>query len=96
MQFYAHTLMESERRDINAQNVDYIASTTLNPEVQKLLGVKGSFGTELGLDSNWSYRVLQRYGNYQEIYERHFVNGTITLERGPNKLVANGGVLAVN
>ncbi|WP_417429140.1 hypothetical protein [Kiloniella sp.] len=96
VQFYAHTLLESERWDINSQNVDYIASTTINPEIQKLLGVKGSLGTELGLDTNWSYRVLQRYGNYQEIYERHFVNGTITLERGPNKLVANGGFLVIN
>ncbi|WP_052741860.1 type 2 periplasmic-binding domain-containing protein [Kiloniella litopenaei] len=96
VRLYAQALLESERRDIHSQNVDYVASSTTNPEIQKLLGVKGSFGDVLGLDNNWFYRVLQRHGNYQEIYQRHFNNKGINLERGPNQLTAKGGKLRVN
>ncbi|WP_085908204.1 hypothetical protein [Kiloniella majae] len=93
---YRRALLESERREVSSQNVDYVASSTINPEIQKLLGVKGSFGQDLGLDHNWFYRVLQNHGNYQEIYIRHFNNRKITLERGPNQLTAKGGALVVN
>ncbi|KLN61463.1 hypothetical protein WH96_07550 [Kiloniella spongiae] len=96
VRLYTGALLESERRGIHSQNVDYIASSTVNPDLQKLLGVKGSFGEDLGLDNNWFYRVLQSYGNYEEIYMRHFNNGDIMLERGPNQLTTKGGVLTVD
>ncbi|WP_120496083.1 hypothetical protein [Kiloniella sp. EL199] len=93
---YSHALLESESREISSQNVDYIASSTANPEIQKLLGVKGSIGQNFGLDNNWFYRVLQSYGNYQEIYNRHFNNNEIVLKRGSNQSTAKGGALVVN
>ena len=36
-----------------------------NPEIKRLLGVEGDFGTPLGLDQNWAYNVIKGRGQLQ-------------------------------
>jgi len=55
---------------VNSTNVsDQLSSTT--PEVRRLLGVEGEFGTKLGLDNAWCANVLRSVGNYDEIFTRN-------------------------
>jgi general L-amino acid transport system substrate-binding protein len=48
----------------------------------------------LGLDEKWADRTIQQVGNYAQIYERNLGQASaITLERGPNRLWTDGGLL---
>ena len=62
-----------------------------NPEIKRLLGVEGKFGTDLGLDNDWAYQIIKQVGNYGEIFERNVT--PIGLDRGVNKLWNKGGIL---
>ncbi len=67
------------------------ADPNLAPEAKRLLGVEGELHTFLGLESNWAINVIKAVGNYGEIYERNL--GALGVERGPNKLWTDGGLL---
>ena len=62
-----------------------------NPEVQRLLGVTGNFGEKLGLANDWGYQIIRLVGNYNDIWERNF--GPVGLDRGPNALWTEGGLM---
>lgn len=48
----------------------------------------------LGLTPGWALRVISAVGNYSEMYERNLgAQGPLQLERGPNRLVRDGGML---
>ncbi len=60
---------------------------------QWVLGVEGDFGTPLGLDKDWAYRVIKHLGNYGEMFDRNVgKNSPIGLERGLNALWKDGGI----
>ncbi|MBN9454213.1 MAG: amino acid ABC transporter substrate-binding protein [Bosea sp.] len=64
-----------------------------NPEVRRLLGVEGKFGTGLGLTPDWIARIVKHVGNYGESYERNLGSGSpINLPRGINNLWSKGGI----
>jgi len=47
----------------------------------------------LGLTPGWAQRVVRAVGNYGEVFERNLGrNSPIKLERGPNRLVRDGGL----
>ncbi|MFD2207451.1 hypothetical protein [Kiloniella antarctica] len=99
---FGYALLEAEIQNINSTNIDYIASTSTNKAVQLLLGLKEDQAVSLGLDKQWAYRVLKSYGNYGEIYERHFgVDSDFPIARNPisfllNEPVYNQSVLKRN
>src|SRR5207245_1748262 len=39
--------------------------------IQRFLGVKGELGMALGLDDQWTYRIVKQVGNYGEVFERN-------------------------
>ncbi|MBV9740049.1 MAG: amino acid ABC transporter substrate-binding protein [Hyphomicrobiales bacterium] len=65
-----------------------------NPEVKRLLGVEGKFGSRLGLSEDWAMRTVQAAGNYGEIFERNLgAASPLKLPRGMNALWSKGGIL---
>jgi general L-amino acid transport system substrate-binding protein len=79
---------------VTKANVDQIKASTKNPEVQRMLGVNGEFGSKLGLSNDWGVAVLKASGNYAETWEKFLGPKTpMALERGQSALVKDGGLL---
>ena len=88
-----YALITAERKTITQANVDKFASSS-DPEVQRLLGSSGDFGKMLSLESKWAYNAIKAVGNYGEIFDRHLGPDTgLALDRGPNKLWTDGGLI---
>jgi len=83
--------IEAEERGITQDNVaDMVGSD--NPVIARLLGAEGDLG--LRLEPDWVVDVISAVGNYGEIYDRNLGPGTpFDLERGPNSLWTDGGLL---
>ena len=89
-----NVMIIAEEKGITAANVDQIKASSQDPEVRRLLGVEGDFGTRVGLENDWPYKVIKQVGNYGESYERNVGPKTpIGLERGVNALWSNGGLV---
>lgn len=85
-------LLDAEELGVTKVNVDEMLGSD-NPSIKRLLGVEGDFGTPLGLDKDWAYRIIKHLGNYGEMYEAHVgPNTPIGLERGINALWTDGGI----
>ena len=41
-------------------------------------------GAALGLDNDWSLRIIKQVGNYGESYKRNIADTGISIDRGPN------------
>jgi general L-amino acid transport system substrate-binding protein len=85
--------IEAEELGITSENLaDFQGGA--NPVVQRLLGETGELGSLLGLSNTFVVDVISAVGNYGEIYDRAFGPDTaLSLERGPNALWTNGGLL---
>lgn len=85
--------IQAEEFGITSQNVDDFL-TSENPEIQRLLGVEGNLGEQLGLSNDFAYQVIKQVGNYGEIYNRNLGPDTVfKLERTQNALYSDGGLL---
>jgi len=85
-------MMQAEESGVSSKNVDQMLSSS-DPTVQRLLGVTGNLGNELGLDNDFMINVLKAVGNYAEVYDRHLGPNGINIPRGPNRLWKDGGLL---
>lgn len=93
VRFTLNALVAAEELGVNQANVDQQRSSE-KPEVQRLLGVTGDFGTKMGVPNDWAYKAIKAVGNYGEIWDRNVGPKTpLRLERGRNALVANGGLM---
>ncbi|TQV79346.1 transporter substrate-binding domain-containing protein [Denitrobaculum tricleocarpae] len=87
-------MLVAEEKQVSSESLASMASSTEDPAIRRLLGFEGDFGTQLGLDVLWAYRIVEAVGNYGEVYDRHFGPGRPTeLERGPNALWIDGGLM---
>ncbi|NOK57711.1 MAG: transporter substrate-binding domain-containing protein [Chloroflexi bacterium AL-N1] len=87
----------AEELEVDQSNVAQLAQGDDDPRVQRLLGVEGEFGAELGLENDFALQIIIQVGNYGDIYNRNLGPDTpFELERGPNKAwnLGAGGVLA--
>jgi len=65
-----------------------------NPSVQRLLGVTGKMGENLGLKAKWAYNIVSQVGNYGEIFDYTVGKGSpLKIDRGLNKLWNDGGLM---
>lgn len=86
-------LIEAESLGVNSENVDEMKGSD-NIRVQRLLGVVPGFGAALGLEDDWAYQVIKNVGNFGQIYDRTLGDGSpYKLDRGPNNLWSDGGML---
>ncbi|ADG92246.1 cationic amino acid ABC transporter, periplasmic binding protein [Arcobacter nitrofigilis DSM 7299] len=85
-------MLNAEDLGVNSKNVDEMLKST-NPNIQRLLGVTGDIGKNLGLDPKWAYNIIKQVGNYGESFERNVGQGSpLKIERGLNALWKNGGL----
>jgi general L-amino acid transport system substrate-binding protein len=88
-----YATIEAEELGITSANIGDFAGGT-NPVVSRLLGETGELGSLLGLSDTFAVDVISAVGNYGEIYDRAFGPDTaINLERGPNSLWTEGGLM---
>ena len=89
-----NALITAEDLGITSSNAASLAKTSKNPAIKRYLGVEGTLGKNLGLDSKWSYRIVTQVGNYAESFERNVGMGSpLKISRGLNALWKNGGIL---
>jgi general L-amino acid transport system substrate-binding protein len=87
-------LIEAEQHGVTRDNVRTLVTITVDPVVQRLLGVHGRFGKALGVSNEWVVRVVGSVGNYGEMFERHLgQQSVLRLERGLNRLWTQGGLM---
>jgi general L-amino acid transport system substrate-binding protein len=93
VRFTLNALVAAEEMGVTQANVDQQKGSQ-SPEVQRLLGVSGDFGTKMGVANDYAYKAIKAVGNYGEIWDRNVGPKTpLRLERGRNALLANGGVM---
>ncbi len=87
-------LINAEELGITKANVDQKRAQDKRPDVQRLLGASEDMGKMLGLDKQWSYRIVKQVGNYGESFEANMgPNSKLGLPRGNNNLWTQGGLL---
>jgi general L-amino acid transport system substrate-binding protein len=93
VRFTLNALVAAEELGVTQANVEAQKSSQ-SPDVQRLLGVNGDFGTKLGVSNDYAYKAIKSVGNYAEIWDRNVGPKTpLRLERGRNALVADGGLM---
>lgn len=83
--------IQAEEFGITSENIGEF-ETTEDPNIARFLGQEGTLGSDMGLPNDFAARVIRHVGNYAEIYERN-VGEPFDLERGPNMLWTEGGLL---
>jgi general L-amino acid transport system substrate-binding protein len=96
VEWVVYATFEAEELGIDSTNVaDFSGSD--NPVVARLLGEDDTLQLAfdaLGIERTFVVDVITAVGNYGEIYDRAFGPETaLALERGPNELWTNGGLL---
>jgi len=89
-----NVMIEAEEYGINSENADMMI-TSENPQIKRLVGSEGELGAALGLDNDWSLRIIKQVGNYGESYKRNIADTGILPDRGPNQIWTKGGLLYV-
>ncbi|HEX4041696.1 MAG TPA: amino acid ABC transporter substrate-binding protein [Xanthobacteraceae bacterium] len=85
-------MVDAEELGVNQHNVDDMLKSDA-PDIRRLLGVEGQFGTALGLSNDWAYRIVKLVGNYGESFERNVGQGSpLKIARGLNALWTKGGL----
>jgi len=85
-----YTTFQAEEFGIDSDNIeDFLDSD--DPDIQRFLGIEGDLGVALGLDNDFTVRIIEEVGNYGEIYARHFDEEV--LPRGQNDVWTEGGLI---
>lgn len=85
-----NTMLIAEELGITSTNVDNMRQS-VNPEIQRLLGVQGDYGKMLNLSSDWAFQIIKQVGNYGESFERNVgVSTPLNQQRGLNNLGIRG------
>lgn len=88
-----NALIAAEEYGVTSANIEELAKGTNNPEINRLLGTEGDFGSKLGLDADWAKRAIAAQGNYGEIFAATIGESTpIGLARGLNAQWTQGGL----
>lgn len=86
-------LIEAEEQGVTRNTLE-AKKKSADPNVQRLLGVSPGMGANLGLADDWAARAIAAVGNYGELFDRNVgKDSALKLERGPNALWENGGLM---
>ncbi len=89
--FYA--MVEAEELGLTQANAEKLRAESKDPSVQRMLGTGEDTGKLLGLEKDWTYRIVKQVGNYGESFERNMgPNTPVGLPRGVNRLWSKGGL----
>jgi general L-amino acid transport system substrate-binding protein len=85
-------MVNAEELGVSQNNVDDMLKSD-TPDIRRLLGVEGQFGSAFGLTNDWAYRIIKAVGNYGESFERNVGQGSpLKVARGLNALWTKGGL----
>jgi general L-amino acid transport system substrate-binding protein len=89
-----NAMVEAEELGITSQNIDSLKATSPDPAIKRFVGVGDDMGRFLGLDKDWSYRVVKQVGNYGESFDRNLgETSKVKLPRGRMNLWTKGGLM---
>jgi general L-amino acid transport system substrate-binding protein len=86
-------MLEGEVLGLTRDTIDSKKVGATDPELRKFLGLEGGLGKMLGLDDEWSYRIVKNVGSYGEVYDETFGAKGLGLPRGMNALWTKGGLM---
>jgi general L-amino acid transport system substrate-binding protein len=85
-------LLDAEEQGVGQATIAE-AKQSAKPDVRRLMGLDGDFGPGLGLSKDWAANMLEKVGNYGEIYDRNLGEGSdLGIPRGLNQLWNLGGI----
>ena len=84
-------MVNAEELGLTSENVKAEATSSTDPNVQRLVGKTGDLGKMLGLDPAWALNVVAQVGNYGESFQRNLE--PLGVERGINRLWRDGGLM---
>jgi general L-amino acid transport system substrate-binding protein len=80
-----NALILAEELGVSRDNADQLAEDSRNPQVRRLLGTEGEFGSMLGLRRDWARAAIKAQGNYGEIFASNIgPDSPLDLARGLN------------
>lgn len=86
-------MLNAEELGIDSKNVEQMAKSSKNPDINRLLGAEGDYGKDLKLPKDWAVQIVKQVGNYGEIFERNVGEGSeLKIKRGLNALWNKGGL----
>ena len=85
-----YALIDAEELGLSSTTIDGALSSS-DPNVQRFVGKAGGFGSMLGIDADWAFRIVKQVGNYAESFDRNLK--PMGVERGINRLWKDGGIL---
>ncbi len=84
-------MVTAEELGLTSANVREQATTSADPNVQRLTGKAGDLGKFLSLDPGWALNIVAQVGNYGESFQRNL--GPLGVKRGYNRLWRDGGLM---
>lgn len=85
--------VQAEELGITQANVKQLAASS-DPTIRRFLGLEPGITDAFGLEPTWTYHIVEKVGNYGEIFERHLGPATsMNMPRGLNRLWTDGGLL---
>lgn len=93
VKWVVYALINADEMDVSSHNVDEMKASD-EPNIRRLLGLEDDLGIQLGLSSDWAYRIIRQVGNYDEIYQRNIVDELDLPRAGSlNALWTDDGIL---
>jgi general L-amino acid transport system substrate-binding protein len=87
-------LINAEELGLKAANVADAKEKSKSADIRRLLGLEGTLGANIGLDTDWGARAILAGGHYGEIFERNLGTGSpLGILRGLNAPWNQGGIL---
>jgi general L-amino acid transport system substrate-binding protein len=87
-------LIAAEERGVTRANVDAVVQQSQGAAWRLVNGTDERLARALGVRRDWVVRAVKAVGNYGEMYERNLGHdSTLNIERGPNRLWTEGGLL---
>ncbi len=87
-----YAMLNAEELGVSSTNADEMRESN-NPDIRRILGTEGEFGSALGLSNDWAYQIIVRVGNYGEVFDRNLGPDTpMAIARGQNALWTKGGL----
>jgi general L-amino acid transport system substrate-binding protein len=89
-----NAMIEAEELGIDSTNIEKLRASSTDPVIKRFVGTGDDLGRFMGLDKDWSYRIVKQVGNYGESFERNLgANSKIRMPRGLMNLWTKGGLL---
>ena len=89
-----NAMIEAEELGITSQNVDSLKASSTDPAIKRFVGTGDDLGKFMGVDKEWSYRIVKQVGNYGESFDRNVgANSKVKLPRGQMNLWTKGGLM---